>query len=164
MDAFVKPSVVKHWPKTTLSEHVRKALPDDRPSREQAEAAVRTLIAYAGDQPDREGLLDTPKRVVDSYDELFRGYRECPEEVLDRTFSEIGNFDDFVLIRDIAFNSHCEHHMMPFVGRAHVAYKPIERVVGLSKIARLVETYALRLRSEERRVGKECRSRWSPYH
>ena len=154
MDAFVKPSVVKHWPKTTLSEHVRKALPDDRPSRELAEAAVRTLIAYAGDQPDREGLLDTPKRVVDSYDELFRGYRESPEEVLDRTFSEIGNFDDFVLIRDIAFNSHCEHHMMPFVGRAHVAYKPIERVVGLSKIARLVETYALRLQTQERMTSQ----------
>src|SRR5712672_4633009 len=149
MDAFVKPSVVKHWPKTTLSEHVRKALPDDRPSREQAEAAVRTLIAYAGDYPDREGLLDTPKRVVDAYDELYRGYRECPAEVLDRTFSEIGKYDDFVLVRDIAFSSHCEHHMMPFMGRAHIAYKPIERVVGLSKLARLVDVYARRLQTQE---------------
>src|SRR5258705_11529613 len=101
MDAVVKPAVVKPWPKTALSEHVRKASPAaDRPSREEAEAAVRTLIAYTGDHPDREGLLDTPKRVVESYDELFRGYRECPSEVLDRTFGEIGGFDDFVLIRD----------------------------------------------------------------
>jgi GTP cyclohydrolase IA len=154
MDAVVKPSVVKPWPKTTLSEHVRKVPPADRPSREAAEAAVRTLLAYAGDDPDREGLLDTPKRVVEAYDELFRGYRECPAEVLDRTFGEIGSFDDFVLIRDIAFNSHCEHHMMPFVGKAHVAYKPTERVVGLSKIARLVETYALRLQTQERMTSQ----------
>src|SRR5882672_7143067 len=150
MDAFVKPSVVKHWPKTTPSEHVRKALPDDRPSREQAEAAVRTLIAYAGDYPDREGLLDTPKRVVDAYDELYRGYRECAAEVLDRTFTEIGKYDDFVLVRDIAFHSHCEHHMMPFMGKAHIAYKPVERVVGLSKLARLVDVYARRLQTQER--------------
>ena len=154
MDAAVKPSVVKPWPKSGLSDHLRMAPPAGRPSREEAEAAVRTLIAYAGDHPDREGLLDTPKRVVDSYEELFRGYRECPTEVLDRTFSEIGNFDDFVLIRDISFNSHCEHHMMPFVGRAHVAYKPVERVVGLSKIARLVETYALRLQTQERMTSQ----------
>src|SRR5437763_15058479 len=105
MDAVVKPSVVKAWPKTSLSEQARKAPPADRPSREEAEAAVRTLIAYAGDQPGREGLLDTPKRVVESYGELFRGYGECPAEVLDRTFSEIGSFDDFVLIRDSSFNS-----------------------------------------------------------
>jgi GTP cyclohydrolase IA len=154
MDAVVKPSMVKPWPKPPLSEHVRHALPANRPSREEAEAAVRTLIAYAGDNPDREGLLDTPKRVVESYEELFRGYRECPAEVLDRTFSEMGSFDDFVLIRDISFNSHCEHHMMPFVGRAHVAYMPVERVVGLSKIARLVETYALRLQTQERMTSQ----------
>jgi GTP cyclohydrolase I len=155
MDAVVKPAVVKPWPRTALSEHVRKASPAaDRPSREEAEAAVRTLIAYTGDHPDREGLLDTPKRVVESYDELFRGYRECPSEVLDRTFGEIGGFDDFVLIRDITFNSHCEHHMMPFFGKAHVAYKPVERVVGLSKIARLVETYALRLQTQERMTSQ----------
>ena len=103
---------------------------------------MRTLIAFAGDHPDREGLLDTPKRVVDAYEELYRGYRECPAEVLDRTFSEIGKYDDFVLVRDIAFNSHCEHHMMPFMGKAHIAYKPVERVVGLSKLARLVDVYA----------------------
>jgi len=151
MDAVVKP-----WPKAAssdapLSEHVRRAPqpPAGRPSREEAEAAVRTLIAFAGDRPDREGLVETPKRVIDAYEELYRGYRECPAEVLERTFTEIGRYDDFVLVRDIAFHSHCEHHMMPFVGRAHVAYKPVERVVGLSKLARLVDVYAHRLQTQE---------------
>lgn len=156
MDAVVKPAVVKpsnisSWPNPPLSEHVRAATQpiNPRPSREEAEAAVRTLIAYAGDRPEREGLLDTPKRVVDSYDELFGGYRECPAEVLDRTFSEIGKYDDLVLVRDIVFNSHCEHHMMPFMGKAHIAYKPVERVVGLSKLARLVDIYGRRLQTQE---------------
>lgn len=150
MDAVIKP-----WPKNpapeTLSEHVRAAPQpvSPQPSREQAIEAVRTLIAYAGDNPDREGLLDTPKRVIDAYEELYGGYRECPAEVLDRTFSEIGNYDDFVLVRNIAFNSHCEHHMMPFMGKAHIAYKPVERVVGLSKLARLVDVYARRLQTQE---------------
>jgi len=158
MDAIVKP-----WPKgpvpekppqpdrSQLSEHVRAAPQPvtPRPSREEAEAAVRTLIAYAGDDPDREGLQDTPKRVVGAYEELYRGYRECPVEVLDRTFSEIGSYEDFVLVRDIAFNSACEHHMMPFIGKAHIAYLPIERVVGLSKLARLVDVYARRLQTQE---------------
>src|SRR5258708_17494533 len=155
MDAVVKASVVKAWPKAAptdapLSDHVRAAPhpPADRPSREQAEAAVRTLIAFAGDRPEREGLVETPKRVVDAYEELYRGYRECPAELLDRTFTEIGKYDDFVLVRDIAFNSHCEHHMMPFMGRAHIAYKPTERVVGLSKLARLVDVYAPRLQTQ----------------
>jgi GTP cyclohydrolase I len=157
MDAVVKPAVVKPWPKapqsekTSHSEHVwaapQPAVP--RPSREEAQAAVRTLIAFAGDNPEREGLIETPKRVVDAYDELFGGYRECPAEILDRTFSEIGKFDDFVLVRDITFNSHCEHHMMPFMGVAHIAYKPIERVVGLSKLARLVDLYSRRLQTQE---------------
>src|SRR4029077_13252978 len=108
------------WPKapvsdTALSDHVWAAPPPAaaRPSREEAEAAVRTLIAFAGDRPEREGLVETPRRVVDAFGELYRGYRECPAGVLDRTFSEIGKYDDFVLVRDIAFNSHCEHHMMP---------------------------------------------------
>jgi GTP cyclohydrolase I len=157
MDAVVKPSVVKPWPKATQAEkaphsdHVWQAPQPvaPRPSREEAQAAVRTLIAFAGDNPDREGLLDTPRRVVDAYEELFGGYRECPAEVLDRTFSEIGKFDDFVLVRDIAFSSHCEHHMMPFMGVAHIAYKPVERVVGLSKLARLVDLYARRLQTQE---------------
>src|SRR5215471_15935793 len=150
MDAVVKP-----WPKPadkpSLSEHVRQA-PEPvvpRPSREEAMAAVRTLIAYAGDNPDREGLLDTPKRVIDAYAELYAGYRESAADVLERTFSEIGRYDDFVLVREIAFNSHCEHHMMPFMGRAHIAYKPVDRVVGLSKLARLVDVYARRLQTQE---------------
>ena len=120
-----------------------------RPTREEAEAAVRTLIAYAGDDPAREGVLETPKRVVDAYEELYSGYRECPAEVLDRTFNEIATFDDFVLVRDITFNSQCEHHMMPFMGKAHIAYKPVDRVVGLSKLARLVDVYARRLQTQE---------------
>ena len=152
MDAVVKP-----WPKSSpaekpaLSEHVRAA-PEPvvpKPSREEALSAVRTLIAYAGDNPHREGLLDTPKRVIDAYEELYSGYRECPADVLERTFGEIGKYDDFVLVRDIAFNSHCEHHMMPFMGKAHIAYKPVDRVVGLSKLARLVDVYARRLQTQE---------------
>jgi len=150
MDAVVKPWPKASLPDASLSEHARAPRPSTaRPSREEAEAAVRTLIAFTGDYPDREGLLDTPKRVVDAYEELYRGYRECPAEVLDRTFSEIGKYDDFVLVRDIAFNSHCEHHMMPFMGKAHIAYKPVERVVGLSKLARLVDIYAHRLQTQE---------------
>ena len=150
MDA--KNSIVKPWPKQGLSDHVRAAPQPagPRPSREEAEAAVRTLIAYAGDDPAREGVLDTPKRVVDAYGEIFQGYRECPAEVLDRTFGETAGYDDFVLVKDIGFNSHCEHHMMPFMGKAHIAYKPVDRVVGLSKLARLVDVYARRLQTQER--------------
>jgi GTP cyclohydrolase IA len=146
-----KPSVVTAWPKQGLSDHVRAAPEPSvpRPSREQAEEAVRTLLAFAGDNPQREGLLDTPKRVVDAYDEMFAGYRECPLVVLDKTFGEIGSYNDFVLVKDIGFNSHCEHHIMPFFGRAHIAYKPVERVVGLSKLARLVDVYAKRLQTQE---------------
>jgi GTP cyclohydrolase I len=146
-------AVIKSWPKATpaLSDHVRAAPEpvDPRPTREQAEEAVRTLIAYAGDNPAREGLLDTPKRVIGAFDEIYRGYGECPAEVLDRTFGEMGKYQDFVLVRDIAFNSHCEHHMMPFFGKAHIAYMPTDRVVGLSKLGRLVEVYARRLQTQE---------------
>ena len=151
MDAVVKPWPKPSTPESSLSDHVRAA-PEPvvpKPAREEALAAVRTLIAYAGDNPDREGLRDTPRRVIDAYDELYRGYRECPADVLDRTFGEIGKYDDFVLVRDIAFNSHCEHHMMPFIGKAHIAYKPVDRVVGLSKLARLVDVYARRLQTQE---------------
>ena len=146
MDAILKP-----FPKPQLSDHVRAAPQQvsPRPSREEAEAAARTLIAFAGDDPAREGLRDTPARVVSAYEELFRGYRECPLDVLDRTFSEIGRYDDLVLIRDVPFSSHCEHHMAPFIGKAHVAYIPIERVVGLSKLARLIDVYARRLQTQE---------------
>jgi GTP cyclohydrolase IA len=144
-------AIVKSFPKPPLSDHVRAAPTPTvpQPSREEAEAAVRTLLAYVGDDPTREGLLDTPQRFVSAYEELFRGYRECPVDVLDRTFSEIGSYDNLVLIRDIPFYSHCEHHVMPFSGRAHVAYTPVERVVGLSKIARLIDIYARRLQTQE---------------
>ena len=149
MDA--KNKIATPWSEQGRSAHVwaapQPAAP--RPSREAAEAAVRTLIAYAGDDPAREGVLETPKRVVNAYEEIYRGYRECPAEILDRTFSETGAYDDFVLVRDITFNSHCEHHMMPFFGKAHVAYRPVDRVVGLSKLARLVDVYARRLQTQE---------------
>jgi GTP cyclohydrolase I len=146
MDAIIKPFI-----RTTLSESVRAAPAPvgPRPSRDEAEAAVRTLVAYVGDDPTREGLLDTPRRVVKAYDELFGGYRECPAEVLDRTFSETGGYDDLVLVRDISFHSHCEHHMMPFFGKAHLAYVPVDQVVGLSKLGRLIEVYAHRLQTQE---------------
>jgi GTP cyclohydrolase I len=120
-----------------------------RPSRKEAEAAVRTLLAYIGDNPAREGLLDTPKRVVSAFEELYGGYRESAVDVLDRTFGEMGDYDEFVLVRNIPFHSSCEHHMMPFFGRAHVAYLPVARVVGLSKLARLIDVYARRLQTQE---------------
>lgn len=122
----------------------------ERPSREEAENAVRTLIAWAGDDPARPGLLETPQRVVDAYEEFYAGYRQNAEEPLDRTFEEIGTYDDVVVVRDIPFYSHCEHHMVPFIGKAHVAYYPTDKVVGLSKLARVVEVFARRLQTQER--------------
>ena len=121
----------------------------ERPTREQAEAAVRTLIAWAGDNPDREGLLDTPRRVVDAYREFFAGYEEDAKAVLETTFTEVGGYDDIVLVRDIPFHSHCEHHMVPFVGKAHIAYLPHDGVVGLSKLARVTDVFAKRLQTQE---------------
>ena len=120
-----------------------------RPTREEAEAAVRTLLLWAGDDPRREGLLDTPKRVVKAYEELYRGYSEKAEDVLDRVFEEVEGYGSIVLVRDIPFHSHCEHHMVPFVGKAHIAYYPSAGVVGLSKLARLVDVYARRLQTQE---------------
>lgn len=120
-----------------------------RPSREEAEEAVRTLIAWAGDDPHREGLLDTPARVTKAYGEFFGGYGQSATEVLDTTFKEVGGYDDIVLVKDIPFASHCEHHMVPFFGKAHIAYLPSNGVVGLSKLARLVEVYARRLQVQE---------------
>ncbi len=121
-----------------------------RPSREEAEAAVKTLIAWTGDNPARPGLLDTPRRVVSAFEEFYAGYGQRPDEALERTFEEVGSYDDLVLVRDIPFYSHCEHHMVPFVGKAHVAYFPIEKVVGLSKLARVVDVFARRLQTQER--------------
>ena len=123
--------------------------PPKRPSREEAEAAVRTLILWAGDDPSREGLTDTPMRVAKAYEQLFKGYREKPEVILDRVFEEVEGYSDIVLVRDITFYSHCEHHMVPFIGKAHVAYYPTNGVVGLSKLARLVDAFARRLQTQE---------------
>jgi GTP cyclohydrolase I len=150
MDGVIKPDI-KSWPRGPLTDHVREAPSPiaNRPSREEAEAAVRALIAYIGEDPAREGLVGTPQRVIGALDELYQGYREIPAEALSRTFGETEPYDDFVLIRDIGFTSHCEHHMLPFYGKAHVAYRPVDRVVGLSKLARLVDVYARRLQTQE---------------
>jgi len=112
-------------------------------------AAVRTLLAWAGDNPDREGLLDTPKRVVEAYDEWFQGYTADPAKELSRTFEDVQGYDDMVLLREIDVESHCEHHMAPFLGKAYVAYMPTDKVVGISKIARVVEIFAKRLQTQE---------------
>jgi GTP cyclohydrolase IA len=121
----------------------------DRPSQQEAEDAVRVLLRWAGDNPAREGLIDTPARVAKSYRELFAGYDMDPEDVLGRTFEEVAGYDDMVLVRDIPFYSHCEHHMVPIIGKAHVAYLPNGRVLGLSKIARVVEIFGRRLQTQE---------------
>jgi GTP cyclohydrolase I len=125
-----------------------------RPSREEAEAAVRTLIRWAGDDPDREGLLATPARVVRAYEEWFSGYNEQPRDFLKRTFEETGGYDEVVVLRDIRFESHCEHHMAPIIGRVHIGYLPRNRVVGISKLARLVEVYARRLQIQEKMTAE----------
>src|SRR5688500_19638167 len=120
-----------------------------RPTREEAEAAVRTLIRWAGDDPQREGLQETPKRVAKAFKELYSGYKDDPAEVLNKIFAEVEGYDDIVLVRDIPFYSHCEHHMVPFMGKVHIAYYPVAGVVGLSKLARLVDTFARRLQTQE---------------
>ena len=125
-----------------------------RPDRVQAEQAVRTLILWAGDNPDREGLVGTPDRVVRSYAEFFVGYNQDPEEILRTTFEEVEGYDEMVLLRDITFESHCEHHMVPIIGKAHVAYLPNRRVVGISKLARVVEAYAKRLQIQEKMTAQ----------
>ena len=122
----------------------------NKPSREQAEAAVRTLLNWAGDDPGREGLLDTPKRVVDAFGDWFSGYSDDPTEYLKRTFEEVEGYDEMIVLRDIEFESHCEHHMAPIIGKAHVGYLPYGKVVGISKLARVVETYARRLQVQEK--------------
>ena len=126
----------------------RRASPR-RPSRAEAESAVRTLIGWAGDDPDREGLKDTPRRVADAFEEYFAGYRLDPADVLSKTFDEVGGYDDLVMLRDIRVESHCEHHLAPFLGVAHVAYLPDGRILGISKIARVVEIFAKRLQTQE---------------
>lgn len=120
-----------------------------RPSVKEAEAAVKVLIAWAGDNPNREGLLETPKRVVNAYREFFSGYDVNPEEVLGKTFEEIEGYDDIVLLKNMRMESHCEHHMVPFIGKAHIAYIPNKKVVGISKIARLLDVFGKRLQTQE---------------
>jgi GTP cyclohydrolase I len=123
---------------------------DDPVSRDAAEAAVRTLLQWAGEDPAREGLLDTPKRVAQAYRDWFSGYAEDPAEYLARTFEEVAGYDELIVLRDIEFSSHCEHHMAPIIGRAHVGYLPDNKVVGISKLARVVETYARRFQVQEK--------------
>lgn len=127
---------------------------DRKPTREDAEEAVRTLLRWAGDDPEREGLRDTPGRVVRAYGEFFRGYDEDPEDILKRTFEEVEGYDELVLLRDIRFESHCEHHLAPIIGKAHVGYLPDRRVVGISKLARVIEAYAKRLQIQEKMTAQ----------
>ncbi len=125
-----------------------------KPSREEAEAAVRTLLEWAGDDPSRDGLIDTPARVVRAYEEYFAGYDDDPKKILGRSFDETEGYDEVVVLKDIPFASHCEHHIAPIIGRVHIAYLPKSRVVGISKLARLVETYGRRLQIQEKMTAQ----------
>jgi GTP cyclohydrolase I len=138
-------AVIKNFPPISSD----PAPKPDRPSQEEVEQAVLTLLRWTGDDPAREGLLDTPKRVAKAYREMFAGYDQDPAEELGRTFEEVAGYDDLVVIKDIPFHSHCEHHMVPIIGKAHVGYLPDGRVVGLSKIARVVDIFAHRLQTQE---------------
>jgi GTP cyclohydrolase I len=129
----------------------------DTVTRDQAEDAVRVLLRWAGEDPTREGLLDTPKRVVKAYGDWFSGYQEDPREFLERTFEEVAGYDEMIVLRDIEFESHCEHHMAPIIGRAHVGYLPAGKVVGISKLARVVETYARRFQVQEKMTAQIAR-------
>lgn len=122
---------------------------DKKISREEAEEAVKTLIKWVGDNPSREGLKDTPKRVIKAYEEFFSGYKESPEKFLSKTFEDVQGYEDLVMLKDINFNSHCEHHMVPIEGKVHLAYIPIKKVVGISKLARTVDIFARRLQTQE---------------
>lgn len=145
MDACVKNIPLRTSPTQDLS----SLQTNQRPSAAEVEAAVGVLLRWTGDNPEREGLIDTPKRVAKAYREMFSGYEQDPAEELGRTFEEVEGYDDMVLIRDISFHSHCEHHMVPIIGKAHVAYLPDGKVVGLSKIARTVDIFAHRLQTQE---------------
>ena len=139
-DVVKAPSFCTGQPKTS----------EPRPSREEAERAIRTLLRWAGDDPAREGLLDTPARVARAYEDWFSGYAEDPEEFLQRTFEEVEGYDDMIVLKDIRFESHCEHHLAPIIGRVHIGYLPTHKVVGISKLARVVDTYARRLQVQEK--------------
>jgi len=141
-------------PQARRNNDSRPAAAPVRPSRSEAEDAVRTLIRWAGDDPAREGLRDTPGRVTRAYAEFFSGYAEDPAQILARTFSEVDGYDEMIVLCDIRFESHCEHHMVPIIGKAHVAYLPDRRVVGISKLARLIEVYARRLQIQEKMTAQ----------
>jgi len=144
-------------PRKTARKSLRRNVdpkPVAKPSRGEAEEAVRTLIRWAGDDPKREGLLETPSRVVRSYEEFFAGYGHDPKLVLARTFEEVDGYDEIIVLTDIRFESHCEHHMVPIIGKAHIGYLPDRRVVGISKLARLVEVYARRLQIQEKMTAQ----------
>ena len=145
MNALVPPNATNNV--TSVDE---RSTSPSRPSHEDAEAAVRTLIRWAGDDPSREGLLGTPDRVVRAYNEFFGGYREDPVEVLSRTFEETDGYDELVLLKDIRIESHCEHHIVPIIGVAHIGYLPRNRVVGISKLARIIDIFAHRLQIQEK--------------
>jgi len=130
--------------KKTLSDALEKKI-----SRKEAEEAVKTLIKWAGDNPSREGLKETPKRVIKAYEEFFSGYKESPEDYLSKTFEDVQGYEDLVILKDITFNSHCEHHMVPIQGKVHLAYLPVKKVVGISKLARIVDIFAKRLQTQE---------------
>ena len=136
----------------------KKTMTPKKPSREEAEAAVRTLLRWTGDDPSREGLIDTPARVVRAYEEYFKGYDEDPEKILGRSFDETEGYDEIVVLKDIHFASHCEHHIAPILGKAHIAYLPRSRVVGISKLARLVETFGRRLQIQEKMTAQIANS------
>jgi GTP cyclohydrolase I len=144
----------KTMPLQSVDQKREAARQPRRPTREEAEAAVRTLLEWAGDDPDREGLKGTPSRVVRAFEEFFAGYASDPVELLQRTFSEVEGYDEMVVLKDIRFESHCEHHLAPIIGKAHVAYLPDRRVVGISKLARLVELYAKRLQIQEKMTAQ----------
>ena len=131
------------------TEKAKNSIGLSKPSREEAEQAVEVLLRWAGDNPLREGLLDTPARVVRAYEEFFAGYLEDPEKMLERTFEEVEGYDDMVMLRDVAVQSHCEHHLVPILGKAHIAYLPDKRVVGISKLARVLDSYSKRLQTQE---------------
>ena len=137
-------------PRPTPFCSVKPCPSEPRPSRPEAERAIRTLLLWAGDDPDREGLLETPERVVRAYEEWFAGYADDPEEYLRRTFEEVDGYDEMITLKDIRFESHCEHHLAPIIGRVHIGYLPKNKVVGISKLARVVETYAKRLQVQEK--------------
>ena len=132
----------------------RKTAKPRKPSRKQAEEAVRTLLLWAGDDPDREGLLDTPKRVARAYEDWFSGYGDDPVAFMERTFKEVDGYDEMIVLRDIEFESHCEHHMAPIIGHAHVGYLPRNKVVGISKLARVVEAFARRFQVQEKMTAQ----------